>query len=108
MKTQLLENEVIIKTGKANLLRGIEAVGGSLYLTNTRLIFEPHAVNVQVELEVINLSDVSLVSLGWTKLLGVFPVYPNVIRVSARGLQFDFTVYGRKKWQAKLSEILAK
>ncbi len=50
MKTQLNINEEIIKKGGANLQKGIEAVGGFLYLTNERLIFESHKFNVVVSL----------------------------------------------------------
>ena len=46
MKFELRQGEQIIKEGKANLQREWETVGGKLYLTNQRLIFEAHKLNV--------------------------------------------------------------
>ena len=40
MKTELNPNEALIKKGGANLQKGAESVGGYLYLTDQRLIFE--------------------------------------------------------------------
>ena len=39
MKTVLKDGEKIVKKSSANHQRGIEAVGGMLYLTTARLIF---------------------------------------------------------------------
>jgi len=47
MNTELKQNEQIIKQKAANLQKGIETVGGVLYLTNQRLVFEAHKINVQ-------------------------------------------------------------
>ena len=47
MKTELNHNEKLVKKGGANLQKGVETVGGYLYLTNQRLIFEAHAINIQ-------------------------------------------------------------
>lgn len=49
MKTLLFPGEALYKDGMSSLYRGIETVGGWLYLTNQRLIFEPHALNVQTD-----------------------------------------------------------
>ncbi len=40
-----LENDEILFRKLANLFRGIEAVGGTLKLSSTKLIFEPHVIN---------------------------------------------------------------
>jgi len=47
MQTQLLYEERIIKEGLANLQKGAETVGGKLCMSNLRVIFEPHVINVQ-------------------------------------------------------------
>lgn len=49
MRMPLLSGEQLIKEGFANLQRGWEALGGRLYLTNQRLIFESHPFNIQRE-----------------------------------------------------------
>ena len=45
MKTKLTEGEQVIRKGKANHFVGITNVGGNLYLTNKRVIFETNALN---------------------------------------------------------------
>ena len=59
----------------ANLLKGIEAVGGKLYLTNQCLIFESHKFNMQSNITEINLSDIRGTKICWFKLLGFIALY---------------------------------
>lgn len=59
MNTELRYDENLIRDGAANLQRGIETVGGWLYLTTRRLVFEAHALNVQSGATVIPLRDVA-------------------------------------------------
>ena len=47
IKPSLSENEKIEVEIFANLFRGIEAVGGKIFLTNDRLIFKSHSFNIQ-------------------------------------------------------------
>ncbi len=99
MKTQLLPDETIIKEGLANMQRGIEAVGGKLYLTNQRLVFESHAFNIQTGATIIPLSSVTGVRKCWTRLLGLIPMVPNGIAVSAKeGKKYRFVTWGRQEW----------
>ena len=70
MRTELKQDEHIIKQGLANLQKGIETVGGRLYLTNQRLVFEAHTINVQGGTTEIELSNVSTTKKCWTKFLG--------------------------------------
>ena len=58
MKTEIRIGEKVIKEGFANLQRNIETVGGKLFLTNQRLIFEAHKVNIQRGTTEIELQDV--------------------------------------------------
>lgn len=48
---------IIFETG-ANHFRGIEGVGGKLYLTDTQLIFKSHKLNIQNHQIFINLLDI--------------------------------------------------
>jgi hypothetical protein len=47
IKPELLENEKIEEEIFANLFRGLEGVGGKIFLTNERLIFKSHSLNIQ-------------------------------------------------------------
>ena len=62
------------RDGMASIQRGIETVGGSLYLTTQRLIFESHALNIQTGKTIIPLGDVKDVQTCWTKFLGLIPM----------------------------------
>ncbi len=42
----LRSKESLVKKGPANLLRGVESVGGVLRVTSHRLIFDPHSGNL--------------------------------------------------------------
>jgi GRAM domain len=105
MKTTLLNNEALIKQGPANLHRKIETVGGKLYLTNLRLIFEAHQFNIQTERSEIALSDVASITKSWTKFLGFLPIFPNSISLlTQQGQEFRFVLFGRDTW---ITEIMA-
>lgn len=105
MNTRLRRDEEVIRESRANLQRGIETVGGWLYLTTHRLVFEAHAFNVQDGATVIPLGDVEDMWKCWTKLLGFLPVFPNSLAVStARGRTFRFVVGGRDAWIAAVRD----
>jgi hypothetical protein len=55
------ENEQLIREGGANHFRGKEAVGGKLVLTNKRLIFKSHKVNVQNHEQYFELNQIETV-----------------------------------------------
>lgn len=47
IKPTLLADEVLEREIFANLFRGLEGVGGKIFLTNSRLIFKSHSLNIQ-------------------------------------------------------------
>jgi GRAM domain len=99
MKIDLRPNEKLIREGGANLQRGIEAVGGKLFLTDQRLFFQSHSINVQTGATEIPLSDIRGTELCWTKFLGVIPLFPNTLAVhTVSGVEYRFVLYGRKEW----------
>ena len=99
MKTPLLPGERIVKNSAANLQRGLETVGGRLYLTNQRLVFESHALNAQTGPTVIPIASVLGVQKCWTKFLNVIPTLPNSIAVAtSNGKEFRIVVFGRQSW----------
>ena len=61
MRTDLLEDEVVVKEGKANLMKGINSVGGKLYLTNLRLVFESHGFAQSKTPTIIDIPSISSV-----------------------------------------------
>ena len=107
MKTELNQSEELIKKGGGNLQKGIETVDGYLYLTNQRLIFEAHAINVQGGNAIIDLSDIESTKKCWTKILNVIPIMPNSLAVNTKtGDEYRFVLFGRGAWQEKIKENL--
>ncbi|WP_422929113.1 GRAM domain-containing protein [Singulisphaera sp. PoT] len=88
-----LDGERLIKDGPANHFRGLESVGGWLYLTDHRLYFRSHRFNVQNHELTIPLSDIRDVKTSMT--LGIVP---NGLLISTGLRQERFVVVGRKAW----------
>src|SRR3954463_1962991 len=108
MKTDLLPGEALVKEGPANMQRGIETVGGRLYLTNQRLIFESHRFNIQTGVTVILCSSITGVTKRWTKFLNLIPLVPNSIGVTIdSGKEESFVVTNRDGWIEALSPTSA-
>jgi GRAM domain len=107
MNTKLNKNEQLQKDGAANLQRGIESVGGKLYLTNQRLIFESHGFNVQRGATTIPVADIRTVKASWTKLLGLIPIMPNSLTVTTSdGTNYSFVLLNRRKWATAIERAL--
>jgi len=103
METELKQNEQIIKQGAANLQKGLETVGGKLYLTNQRLVFEAHKINIQGGITEINLSEIQSSEKCWTKYLGYIPLIPNSLAVYTKeGKEYRFVLSGRGTWAAAI------
>ncbi|MGP9681996.1 MULTISPECIES: GRAM domain-containing protein [unclassified Brachybacterium] len=87
------------KSGGANMQRGAEAVGGRLFLTTSRLVFRPHALNLQTAPAQIELGAVVGVAPAWTKVFGKLPLLKNSVEVTlADGSRQSFVVTGRSAW----------
>lgn len=69
IKIELEAGEKIIFQSNANHFKGLEAVGGKLFLTEKRLVFKSHKFNIQNHEFVIKLSDIA--SIGKFKPLGL-------------------------------------
>ena len=103
MKVELNQNEQIIKKGTANLQRNIESVGGKLYLTNQRLVFKAHKINVQGGSTELELSDIQSSEKCWTKFFGFLPIMPNSLAVyTKKGKEYRFVLFGRGAWAAAI------
>jgi hypothetical protein len=102
MKIQLLKNEVIIKKGPANHFKGLEGVGGALYLTNNRVIFKSHAFNIQRHTDIFPLDEI--VDIGKRKSMGIIP---NGIFIKMKDGRIEkFVVKNRSKWLAEIQDRL--
>ncbi|EKV26358.1 Putative GRAM domain protein [Caenispirillum salinarum AK4] len=107
MKTQLRDGETLVKESRANHQKNIEAVGGKLFLTTQRLVFEAHAINVQGGTTIFDLADIRSARPSWTRILGLVPLVPNAVAVeTADGTTVRFTVFGRKAWAAAIKQAL--
>ncbi len=103
MKTKTRQGEQLIKEGAANLQKGIETVGGKLFLTNKRLVFEAHKFNVQVGVTEVELSNIQSSKTCWTKFLGLIPVFPNSLAIyTKQGEEYRFVLFGRSAWAAAI------
>jgi hypothetical protein len=92
----------------ANLQRGIETVGGRLWLTTERLVFESHGFNVQTGTTVIDREEISSAEPCWTRFLGLIPLAPNSLAVTLRdGTTHRFVLWGRREWAAAILERAA-
>lgn len=105
MDIDLSANERVIRSGKANIQRGIEAVGGHIWLTNQRLAHRPHSLNVQKQPTDIKLSDIAVVRLCWTRLWGLIPMVPNSLAViTQNGREYRFVIGQRRDWLAAIHD----
>jgi len=102
---QLDPGENVIRSGSANLHRGVENVGGKLHLTNQHLAFVPHAVNVQKANVRIPLSEITSVEPVWTKFLKVIPMVPNSLAVRLRDeSELRFVLTKRLEWKQEIEK----
>jgi hypothetical protein len=103
MKIYLRPDERFIREGAANMQRGLETVGGWLYLTDKRILFESHRFNMQTGPTEISLSDVMTARPAWTRFLGFLPIFPNSLVISAGEKEYSFVLSGREQWASTIS-----
>ncbi|MGM0635925.1 MAG: GRAM domain-containing protein [Bacteroidota bacterium] len=98
IQLELVENEEVLITGPANLFRGMEAVGGKLFLTNKRLVFIAHKMNFHKGQTDIYLSDIQSIAQRKTAKL-----VDNGFRIENKAQEkFDFVVNERDSWLAHI------
>ena len=74
-----------------------------MYLTNQRLVFESHAINIQNGSLMLDLNDL-IAEPSWTRI-GSIRLFPNALKVHSSVGEFLFTVYGRKKWAEAVHQL---
>jgi hypothetical protein len=96
----LTQDEQIEIEGPANLFRGMEGVGGKLFLTNKKVVFKSHKTNIQKRQTDINYKNIKEITERKTAKL-----IDNGIRIKTNdGEKFDFVVNEREKWIEKLNK----
>ena len=104
VETSLDTNERILKEGAANLQSGTETVGGKLYLTNRRLVFESHMVNLRRDPTIVRIDTISAVTKCWTKFFNVIPLIPNSLAVTTcEGKKYNFVLFDRDGWASAIT-----
>ncbi len=94
MTITLQPNEKIIKKGAANHWKGPESVGGKLFLTNQRLYFSSHSLNVQAHTLSIPLENIQ--KLEKHSSLGIVPNGLSI--TTTESATEKFVLWGREKW----------
>lgn len=98
MSIKLQTGENIIKEGVANHFKGIESVGGRLFLTNQRIYFISHNLNIQNHELSIPLDQI--LEVGKRNTLGIVP---NGMFINLKtGESEKFVIWGRNDWISKI------
>lgn len=96
--------EVLLKDGGANHFRGLEGVGGRLALTDRRLVFKSHKLNIQNHQSVFPLFDI--VEVGARKTFGLLENRLSVRLVNDES--HEFVVDGAREWIAAIKDAAAR
>ena len=88
----------------ANLFRGIESVGGRMYLTANSIYFSSHSLNVQAGDSRIGFDEILNI-----EKCNTFGFVPNGLRVTTKqGVSYQFVLWGRDDVIACLNLLLQK
>ena len=99
----------IIMKSSAHYKKGFSQIEGKLYLCDDKLEFKTLMVAIQSEKFIINLENISSVSLAWTKFFGLFPLLPNSILIKTKdNKNYKFSVKRRKKWINNINNLIDK
>ena len=99
----------IILKSSAHYKKGFSQIEGKLYLSEDKLEFKTLIVAIQSEKIIINLENISSVSLAWTKFFGLFPLLPNSILIKTKdNKNYKFSVKRRKKWINNINNLIDK
>ncbi len=85
----------------ANLFRGFEAVGGKLKITSSRVLFDPHDINLQKMPAEIPLSDIAEV-----RKRNTWGIIPNGLLIRTKtGVEYKFVAWGRDRLISVIEEL---
>lgn len=108
MDNRVSHDERPVREDPANLQRGMEAVGGRLVLTNRRLVFSSHALNVQMGSTVIALSAIRALRPCWTRFLGIIPMFPNSLAILTDEAEYRFVLFRRSAWMQAIRSAMSR
>jgi hypothetical protein len=98
----LLPDEKLVKEGPANHKLKSEATGGWIYLTDSRLFFVSHKINLQNHNLAIPLAEIGAVEKGKS-----FTLIPNQLQVNLKNGQIErFIVNDVKSWINEIEKLL--
>jgi transcriptional regulator with XRE-family HTH domain len=87
------DDEMILADKAVNLLRGIESVGGRMKLTTKKLVFNPHAINIQKQEVEIPINNIERIEKKNT----LFIIPNKIVVVLKSGVEYKFILFGRDK-----------
>ncbi|MGE7113998.1 hypothetical protein [Lysinibacillus sp. NPDC047702] len=98
-------NELPVRSGMANIYNNAtKSDGGRLLLTNQRLIFCAHALNINPNLYwELSLKEVKQAELGLNLLIS-----QRVKILDVKGNKTTFVVYGGKSWIDEIEHVFHK
>jgi len=91
IKPELFEHELIEDAIFASLFKGFEGVGGKIFLTNTRLVFKSHSLNIQAGQTNINYTEIAEVRERKTMKV----INNGVNLITKDGKEYHFVVNDR-------------
>ncbi|WP_298903439.1 GRAM domain-containing protein [uncultured Psychroserpens sp.] len=104
IKPELEPDEIIEIEGPANVFRGIGGVGGKLFLTNKKMIFKSHKLNIRKEQTTIAYQNIKTIIKGKTA-----KIIDNKIKiVTLDNKVFNFVVNERDLWFESIAESIKK
>lgn len=107
MRIELAPNETTLRESAASMQRGLETVGGRLFLTDRRLVFSSHAFNIQTGPTDIPLQTIRSATPCWTRFLGLIPLAPNSLSVQTDDSEHRFVVFSRTQWAEAIGKAIS-
>ncbi|BCM93264.1 hypothetical protein IAD21_05153 [Abditibacteriota bacterium] len=104
-----MPDEQLVKDGPANCQHEDDIVGGQLFCTSQRLIFEPHAFSVRKVATIIELAQIVASNALEPDPGAIFSLTPNSFEVQLRdGTAQSFVVMGRDTWIETVERLRAE
>jgi GRAM domain len=98
---RLHNDEIIIRKSRANHLKPFEGVGGKLYLTNQRLFFKSHFLNIQTHEESILLENIAFVEAKYNDFIS-----SKITIFLKNGSVEKFHIAKRKRWVEEIEKAI--
>jgi hypothetical protein len=102
VQIDLLPGETLLFQTKANHFKGIEGVGGKLSLTDQRLVFRSHALNIQS-----HVLNIPLQNIGHVERYKTIGLINNGLKITAEGKTEKFVVDKAEEWLSRLGKTIS-